>query len=299
MSVSKHLSHLKYESDSMKYFKLCDQFYDAKRAIVAEKTTIDNLIEQGARSSRVKMAIQKRQDNKAILDKSLETRRSLLKSNSAENVVTEMNLIIQQAMTDALNYIDSCNTAANDPLENIETPEVSGFESSELSKNDENRSHALDENHSPALEKSKANETLDKGLKMLREANQSTLFIRISDRFDNPSFQPQSATPGSQKRFSLTDNSPTRTLAMSEPAKKAGSKVGSNVSKMSERRRLELELEKTRREIEMEKKLQQLQAESKIAELKRKKAFERQQMRLQIEEAEGSVRLSSICPVLG
>ena len=120
MSVSKHLSNLKYESDLMKYFKLCDQFHDAKRAIIAEKTTIDNLIEQGARSSRVKMDIQKLQDNKAILDKCLETRRSLLKSDSltflatAENVVTEMNPIIQQAMTDALNYIDSCNTAAND-----------------------------------------------------------------------------------------------------------------------------------------------------------------------------------------
>ena len=191
----------------MKYFKLCDQFYDAKRAIVAEKTTIDNQIEQGARSSRVKIAIQKLQDNKAILDKSLETRRSLLKSDSltilatAENVVTEMNPIIQQAMTDALNYIDSCNTAANDPLENIETPEVSGFESSELSKDDENRSHALDENHSPALEKSKANETLDKGLKMLREANQSTLFLRINDRFDNHLFNLNQLLQGHKKDF--------------------------------------------------------------------------------------------------
>ena len=200
MSVSKHLSHLKYESDLMKYFKLCDQFYDAKRAITAEKTTIDNLIEQGARSSRVKMAIQKLQDNKAILDKSLETRRSLLKSDSlsilatAENVVTEMNPIIQQAMTDALNYIDSCNTAANDPLENIEPSEVSGVESSELSK---------DDNPSNALEKSNANERLDKGLKMLKEVSQSTLFLKIpqNDRFDNPSFQPQSATPGSQKKI--------------------------------------------------------------------------------------------------
>ena len=235
MSVSKHLSHLKYESDLMKYFKLCDQFYDAKRAIVAEKTTIDNLVEPGARSSGVKMAIQKLQDNKAILDKSLETRRSLLKSDSwsilatAENVVTEMNPIIQQAMTDALNYIDSCNTAANDPLENIEPPEVSGVESSELSK---------DDNPSNALEKSNANERLDKGLKMLKEVNQSTLFLKIpqNDRFDKPSFQPQSATPGSQKRFSLEGYSTTRTLAMSEPAKKAGLKVGSNASKLSERR---------------------------------------------------------------
>ena len=92
-------------------------------------------------------------------------------------------------MTDALNYIDNCK----DPLEIIENPEVSGFESSELSKDDENRSHAL--------EKSNANETLDKGLEMLKEANQSTLFLKLNDRFDNPSFQPQSATPGSQKKI--------------------------------------------------------------------------------------------------
>ena len=173
-------------------------------------------------------------------------------------------------------------------------------------------------------------------MKLLKEANQSTLFLKINDRFDNPSFQPQSATLGSQKRFSLVDYSPTRTLAMSEPAKKACSKIGSNASKMSERRRLEiqaelmdqklqmeiekkereLELEKTRREmerdleelekkqemerreVEMQKRLQELQAESDIAELRSKKAFEKHQLRLQIEEAEGSIRASSICPSL-
>ena len=327
-------SRLKNENDLMKYLKLCDQFYDAKRMIEAEKMTISKLIEQGARSSHVKQAIQKLQDNKAILEKSLESRRNCLKPDAlstlsqAEKIVTEMNSIVQQTMTDALNYIDRCNTAANDPLENIETPEVSGLESSELSKDNENRSHAL--------EKSKANETLDKGLKLLKEANQSTLFLKINDRFDNPSFQPQSVPLGSQKRFSLVDYSPTRTLAMSEPAKKAGSKVGSNGSKLSERRRLEiqaelmdqklqmviekkereLELEKTRREmerdleelekkqemerreVEMQKRLQELQAESEIAELRSKKAFEKHQLRLQIEEAEGSIRASSICPSL-
>ena len=277
-----------------------------------KKTTIDKLIEQDARSSKVKMAIQKIQEYKAILDKSHESRRNLLKPDSlttlsnAQKIVTEMNSIVQQAMTDALNYIYSCNTAANDPLENVETPEVSGLECSELSRHDENRSQA----------KQIANETLDKKLKLRKEANQSALFLKFDDRLDNPSCQPQSATLGSQKRFSLVDYSPTRTLAMSEPAKKAGSKIGSNSSKMSERRRLkiqaelkdqkiQMEIEKRERELglektrmEMEKKLQELQAESEIADLKRKKAFERQQMRLQIEEAEGSIRASSICPIM-
>ena len=53
-----------------------------------------------------------------------------------------------------------------------------------------------------------------------------------------------------------------------------------------------------RREVEMQKRLQELQAESEIAELRSKKAFEKHQLRLQIEEAEGSVRASSICPSL-
>ena len=216
VSVSRLPSRLKNENDLMKYMKLCDQFYDAKRIIEAEKMTIKKLNEQGARSSHVKLAIQKLQENKAILDKSLESRRNCLKPDAlttlshAEKIVTEMISIVQQAMTDALNYIDSCNTAANDPFENIETPEVSGLESSELSRHAKNRSQA----------KQIANETLDKGLKLLKEANQSALFLKFDDRLDNPSCQPQSATLGSQKRFSLVDYSPTRTLAMSEPAKR-------------------------------------------------------------------------------
>ena len=46
------------------------------------------------------------------------------------------------------------------------------------------------------------------------------------------------------------------------------------------------------------KRLQELQAESEIAELKSKKSFEKHQVRLQIKEAEGSIRGSSICPSL-
>ena len=99
---------------------------------------------------------------------------------------------------------------------------------------------------------------------MLKEANQSALFLKLDDRLDIPSCQPQSGTLGSQKRFSLVDYSPTRTLAISEPANRAGSKIGSNVSKMSERRRLDIqaelidlklqtEIEKRERELELEK----------------------------------------------
>ena len=102
---------------------------------------------------------------------------------TAENIVTEINSVIQQAMSDALNYVDSCNAAANDPLETIETPEVPGVENSEFSKDNEKCSHAL--------KKSNANETLDKGLKLLKEANQSALILKIGDRLDNSFCEPQ------------------------------------------------------------------------------------------------------------
>ena len=142
------------------------------------------------------MAIQKLQDNKVSLDKSLEGRRNVLKSDAltiasnAESIVTELHYNTQLARTDALNHVESCKTAPNDPLENTETPEVPGME---LSKNDEICSLA------PT--KTNANETLDKGLKMLKEANQSALFLKLDDRLDNSFCQSQSATSGSRKRF--------------------------------------------------------------------------------------------------
>ena len=65
-----------------------------------------------------------------------------------------------------------------------------------------------------------------------------------------------------------------------------------------EKTRKEIEKNLERQQIEIEEKLQELQIESENIDLKRKKAFERQQMRLQIGEAEGSIRASSICPTL-
>ena len=51
-------------------------------------------------------------------------------------------------------------------------------------------------------------------------------------------------------------------------------------------------------EMVMHRKLLDLQAEAEIAEMESRKALEQHEMRLQIEEAEGSVRALSICPSL-
>ena len=94
--------------------------------------------------------------------------------------------------------------------------------------------------------------------------------------------------------------------------------MGSDLSKVSERRRLEIHanvlerksqmeiekrqrelgLEKTKKQMEMSQKLFDLQAEAEIAEMESRKALEQHELRLQIEEAEGSFRAPSICPSL-
>ena len=172
-------------------------------------------------------------------------------------------------MTDALNYVDSCNAAAKDRLDNNETSEVLRMESPELSKDDGNRSKA----------KQTDNETLDEGFISLKEANQSALFFMFGDQFDNPSRQPQSAASGSRKRYSLVDYSRTRTVAMSELAKKTGSKIGSNVSKITARRRLEIQAELMNQQLQMEieKRVRDLKLETK----RRKIELERQQIEME------------------
>ena len=50
-----------------------------------------------------------------------------------------------------------------------------------------------------------------------------------------------------------------------------------------------------RRQVEMQKRLRELQAELEIAELKLQKHFEKQLMQMQIDEADRSIRATSIC----
>ena len=167
-----------------------------------------------------------------------------------------------------------------------------------------------------------ADDTLEKSLKLLRDVNQSTVFDKSEDRTEVAPRQTGSATLSTVKRRSLVDFSPSRTLRKSDTCKPLGSRVGSELSRVSELRRLEmhakvleqksqleiekrqreLKLEKTKKQMEMEmemhQKLLDLQAEAEIAEIESRKALEQHEIRLQIEEVEGSGRALSICPNL-
>ena len=81
----------------------------------SELDTINNLIKQEKRSTRVKSSIPKLQELKTKLDKVCESVCSQLKTGSIgelsvfEKDVGELSVKIQQATTDSLNYVDRLN----------------------------------------------------------------------------------------------------------------------------------------------------------------------------------------------
>ena len=104
--------------------------------------------------------------------------------------------------------------------------------------------------------------------------------------------------------------------AASEPLKYHYSNTGSRSSRLSERRRLEgrakhlpqesrmaiekkvRELKRKQRQLEMEEEIEALQAETNLADLRDQTTLKMEQIKLQIEEADGSCLGSTVCPGL-
>ena len=238
----------------------------------------------------------------------VETSNPYVEEMSAEFDVTSQNLDSKTIFSNPEERLDEMERGTIFPEESIKSDVVR----SQFSKDNVNVSGAST--------KQKANETLLRGLKLLRDVNQSTVFDKGENRAEVAPRQTGSLTLSTAKRRSLVDLSPSRTLPKSDIYKPRGWKVGSDLSKVSERQRLEmhakvseqksqmeiekrlreLRLEKTKKqmELEMNQKLFDLQAEVEIAEIESRKALEQHEMRLQIEEAEGCSRAPSIFPSL-
>ena len=311
---------LKDEGDLLKFCKSMDQFSEMTRNLSSELDTINNLMKQEERSSKVKSSIQKLQEFKSKLDKVYESVCSQLKTESIgelsmfEKEIREFSVKIQQATTDSLNYVDRLNEVKdhwNQPISSDGLGETTSMKDIPVTSTGDEGSQTRNLRQS-------ANDTLEKRLKLLRDVNQSTAFDKSENRTEFAPRQTGSATLSTVKRRSLVDFSPSRTLPKSDICKPLGSRVGSELSTVSELRRLEmhakvleqksqleiekrqreLKLEKTKMQMEMHQKLLDLQAEAEIAEMESRKALEQHEMRLQIEEAEGSVLAVSICSSL-
>ena len=338
--------YAKSKEDFLKYCRAADHWYRIMDDFQAKAKNLQQLMIKGARATRIKSILPEVQVLKEKLEEILNQQRSFLQPfhqnflKPKEEELEQAKLLLQEVTQDCLSYVEPLDpyvdetgaefdvtfqnldskTIFSNPEEGLDelergttNPEEStksGVVCSQLSKDNVNVSGASTEQ--------KANETLQRGLKLLRDVNQSTVFDKNESRAEVAPRQTGSVTLSTAKRRTLVDLSPSRTLPKSDTYKPRGSNVGSDLSKASERRRLEmhanvleqksqmeiekrlreLRLEKTKKQMEMSQKLFDLQAEAEIAEMESRKALEQHELRLQIEEAEGSFRPHSICPSL-
>ena len=291
------------ESDFMIYCKLSGQWFHTRDEILQEKANIDNLMKEGARIIRVKSALAKKQEKKDVLDKVLKQQRSLLKPEhlnfvaQKDHELKELETLLQKGTIECINYVDPVESSAEASTEkdNVRAVETSDQQTLE-SENQPNPNASLT-----------AHDKLDRSLKLLKHSNEPSL---LSQQTENSPGSANLVALGESQRRSIVDFSGMRTFRASEPSQKLGSKVGSDTSKLSERRRLQvetklmeqesqMEIEKKRRELavmrkQQEMELEELQAQLEIANLESQNTLRQQQMQFKIEEAEGSIKASSI-----
>ena len=284
------------ESAFTNYCKLSGQWFRTRDEILHEEANIDSLLKAGARTIRVNSAYPKIKEKKDVLDKVLRQKRSLLKTEHLNFVARKdhdwknSETLLQKATIESINYFDpvEASAGASNEKDNVEAVETSDQETLE-SENQPDPSASL-----PARDK------LDRSLKLLKHSNESSL---LNQQTESSHRSANLVALGESQRRSIVDFSRMRTFRASEPSQKLGSKVGSDTSKFSERRQLQMEaklmeqesqieIEKKRRELAVRRKqqemeLEELQAQLEIANLESQKTLMQQQMQLKREELKG------------
>ena len=209
----------------------------------------------------------------------------------------ELETLLQKATIEWINYVDPVESSAeaSNEKDNVKAVETSDQQTLE-SENQPDPNASLT-----------AHDKLDRSLKLLKHSNETSLLNQQTESFQRSAYLVAS---GESQRRSIVDFSRMRTFLASEPSQKLGSKVGSDTSKLSGRRRLQLEaklteqesqmeIEEKRRELAVKRKqqeieLEELQPQLEIANLESQKTLRQQQMQLKTKEAKGSIKASSI-----
>ena len=209
----------------------------------------------------------------------------------------ELETLLQKTTIEWINYVDPVESSAeaSNEKDNVKAVETSDQQTLEL------------ENQPDPKASFTAHDKLDRSLKLLKHSNESSLLNRQTE---SSHCSAKLVALGESQRRSIVDFSRMRTFRASETSQKLGSKVGSDTSKLSERRRLQMEaklmeqksqmeIEEKRRELAVKRKqqemeLEELQTQLEIANPESQKTLRQQQRQLKIEEPEGSIKASSI-----
>ena len=233
------------ESNFMSSCKLSGQWFRTGDEILQEKANIDNLMKKVARTIKVNSALPKIQEKKDVLDKVLRQQRSLLKPEQLNFVaqkdhdLKELETQLQKATIEWINYVDPVESSAkaSNEKDNVEAVESSDQQTLE-SENQPDPSASLT-----------AHDKLDRSLKLLKHSNEFSL---LNQQTESSHRGANLVALGESQRRSIVDFSPMRTFLASEPSQKLVSKIGSDISKLSECRRLQMEAKLMEQESQME-----------------------------------------------
>ena len=153
----------------------------------------------------------------------------------------QLETLLQKASIKLISYVDPVESSAEasnekNNVEAVETSDLQTFESE--NQPDPNASLA-------------AHNKLDRSLKLRKHSSESSLLNQQRESSHRHRSANLVVLGGSQRR-PIVDFSRMRTFRASEPSQKLGSKVGSDISKLSERRRLEMEAKLMEQESQME-----------------------------------------------
>ena len=253
------------------------------------------------------------------MDKALKEQRTLMNLHFGnreffapkEAILDEVERELQKATIEWIGYVDPDSKDTNTAPENLAAEDATIAE-------ERSETHNLSTNPKTVQGKRKksAAEKMDQSLKLLKTFN-GTISRDESSKYEKGSTKCEAPADKSQELKPSTSNFPsTMKSAASEPSKYQHSNNGSRSSRLSERRRLEsraklleqesrMAIQKKEREVEvkrkqrqLEMKLEEMQAETELVDLRDQTSLKMQEMKLQIEEAEGSCNGSTVCPRL-
>ena len=177
--------HLKDKGQLLRYCKLSDQFNEARVKLQEEIVKTNALIEQGARSTKIKSALPKVREMKDVMDDALNEQRTLIRLDSTnrdffsvkEVILAEVERELQEATIKWIEYVDPDQRKGDSQPDGLEDDKT-------LTQDSENPTTATVSKESfDGAQKLTATEKLDQSLKLLRSTN-DTISLDYSGKND-------------------------------------------------------------------------------------------------------------------